>query len=108
MKPTPHLNQYACPDCGVLAGHAFNCRKTTSEEKCKHPEGYTTMGTTTGRMYCAYCREPEPSPSPEARVDWKKEARRIYPMLQTDSVKDDIEQLAKALSAAFEKGREAR
>jgi hypothetical protein len=29
-------------------------------EKCKHPEGYTAMGTTTGRMYCAYCRKPKP------------------------------------------------
>jgi hypothetical protein len=129
------------------------------EAGCKHPEGYTAMGTTTGRMYCAYCREPEPtndekcrhercvkgwhkwysavpywyceycdsklrqepkpdSPSPEARVDWENKARDIA-IWQTGGISgfaDDREivldawtvQIADALQAAFEKGREAR
>jgi hypothetical protein len=60
------------------------------------------------------------SPSPEARVDWEKEAKELvenrkivgcvaasYPIVSC--YKPLIEQdIAKALSAAFEKGREAR
>jgi hypothetical protein len=58
------------------------------------------------------------SPSPEARVDWEKEANHIcgewYVIHygNTGMTKNNLNVLesliAKALSAAFEKGREAR
>jgi len=147
------------------------------EARCKHPEGYSAMGTTTGRMYCSYCREPDPSerplPYPEAswlctgetcnhcngqgtcgsgvhtapearckclvhstfspeeqmskagctcpevRVDWEYEAwsllddaladnDRKYNLPYDDFVEHYAKKISKALSAAFEKGREAR
>jgi hypothetical protein len=57
------------------------------------------------------------SPSPEARVDWAKEASNMFwecHCNEQDSGDDECmwckirKQVAKALSAAFEKGREAR
>ena len=50
---------------------------------------------------------------PEARVDWEKEARELLDALIWEN-QDNLEWdesakvVAKALSAAFEKGREAR
>ena len=56
-----------------------------------------------------------PNPSPEARVDWEKEANKLIDdelyHVTIDGSKRRLhltERIAKALSAAFEKGREAR
>jgi hypothetical protein len=105
--------------------------KPTPEEKCKHCKCRLEHG-----LKCHQCGE-KPSPSPEARVDWEKEAREIVEKLkkklhekdsECESNKDEywgclscafdgefnygveatIPLIAKALSAAFEKGREAR
>ena len=80
---------------------------------------------------CDVCRgkqwEDKPSPSPEARVDWGKEARKIALKINnrcscvpTYSSNEECDcehcveryliqqEIANALSAAFEKGREAR
>ena len=56
----------------------------------------------------------QPSPSPEARVDWEKEARETCSKTGGHTDMGDGKPcvscvaIAKALSAAFEKGREAR
>ena len=54
----------------------------------------------------------KPSPSPEARVDWEKEARKYveweWDMHNMVSYESAVSKLANVLSAAFEKGREAR
>ena len=81
-----------------------------------------TKGCMCGSGYASDCNVHNP---PEARVDWEKEAelaaREIYPECGCqpqayqggcdDCVKrskDFVPAIAKALSAAFEKGREAR
>jgi len=81
--------------------------KPTPEEKCEHV--WATQPTTKV-PYCLYCGK-DSSPSPEARVDWEKEAREILlsHYLETAYEKEIVlKKIAKALSAAFEKGREAR
>jgi len=75
--------------------------KPTPEEKCEHiktPYGFLKCQN----LKCEGCF-PVSSPSPEARVDWEAEAWRL-------SCGHDwmVPAIAKALSAAFEKGREAR
>ena len=59
----------------------------------------------------------KPSPSPEARVDWEKWSMEIVDGVKADGViiNDEMnrwssleKRITKALSAAFEKGREAR
>ena len=58
-----------------------------------------------------YCEDYHPS---EARVDWEERARKLYNKIyshidNTDELSEDtIPIIAKALSAAFEKGREER
>ena len=78
--------------------------KPTPEEKCKFCEWCEP------EMNCNECKKP--SPSPEARVDWDREAEIIIHAIPADC-EDDYFQMSKtiiknALQAAFEKGREAR
>ena len=86
--------------------------KPTPEEKCLP------------FCQCNKCCQDLSSPSPEARVDWEKEAMDILDGLYLDAVKDShphhlpvpciggIKECAKAIAnlckAAFEKGRETR
>ena len=91
--------------------------KPTHEEKCEHQ--WTVFRNA---PFCSKCHSTNQS-SPEARVDWEKEAREIASNVMPDRwihmVKDEPVDLfeirksyaisiAKALSAAFEKGREER
>ncbi len=85
--------------------------KPTPEEKCDvESEGFAMAPKSRKDVLIV------PSPSPEARVDWETQAREICDKISSDmgfisgefiasKIQDDI---AKALSAAFEKGREAR
>ena len=119
--------------------------KPTPEEKCECGStdfwfDRTVMGDDPagedGMCYrCSKCGKKQgekPSPSPEARVDWEKEAREIYNCKQcngtgsyvgstmgNDGEEEPVEvqcdcysqilyQITSALSAAYEKGREAR
>ena len=98
--------------------------KPTPEEKCEHEQ-----------LACTQCSEVvSPSPearkekslndviidradgkpviSPEARVDWESEVSELVQAAISYSMKGDYEQFVsrckEVLSAAFEKGREAR
>jgi hypothetical protein len=120
MKPTPIGDFMLDPKTGMLS-------QPTPEEKCLH------IGTYTATV-CVRCnlvlKMQHDSPSPEARckgcgtvgctmhndetearVDWEKEAREIvecYPDFGGHVKPNAIRDIAEALSAAFEKGREAR
>ena len=86
--------------------------RPTTEEKCSH-EFYEVLKRMDVPVKCAKCGVMiDDSPSPEARVDWGREAEIIINAIPADR-EDDYFQMAKtiiknALSAAFEKGREAR
>ena len=124
-KPTPCSHEWQIQHDEVKSyWQCVHCllRKTsvklTPEEKCEHKR-ITTF------VHCADCNHyvdpsvveehPKPSPSPEARVDWEKEANKMIDdelyHVTIDGSKRRLhltERIAKALSAAFEKGREAR
>jgi hypothetical protein len=119
MKPTPEEKIY-CTFCHTFhdtsEGHSKSIHQLgsgTPEEKCcdlgkeiKTVNDLHALGAYLGGMRTH-------SPSPEARVDWDEKARAMLALYLDrailcnirESLRDDI---AKALSAAFEKGREAR
>jgi hypothetical protein len=82
----------------------------TPEEKCSH-EWIQKTGL---GYHCRKCRNSKirPSPSPEARVDWEKEAKELFESLVIWTVNQDpkevrersLELIAHALSAAYEAG----
>ena len=123
MKPTPCEHEWqdekyypdcpSCKKCGQVVSKPTPEEKCMSREVCKHQR---LVGD-----YCQACdRESyKSSPSPEARVDWEREADDIIEGFMADGGEVDgrwikssgsslYERIAKALSAAFEKGREAR
>jgi hypothetical protein len=85
-------------------------KKPTPEEKwCEHNKNIAGKYSP-----CTLCH---PSPSPEARVDWEKVKRVLafssYKICENPCCEDiemwkEINEVAKYLQAAFEKGREAR
>ena len=126
MKPTP------CEHEWIETGWGNYCRncdavdtKPTPEEKCKcfcHTEGFAGDITQhhccspSPEARCAYEHLPDRvcmkcgkyEPTPEARVDWDEEARELLNGMEgyVEVLKHkDVVLLAKALSAAFEKGR---
>jgi hypothetical protein len=67
--------------------------------------------------WCNWCKQEHgwnkdcPSPSPEARVDWAEQAKDLtnkFDVFNPTEYWAMQDAIAKALSAAFEKGREAR
>ena len=89
--------------------------KPTPEEKCSHDWNVVEYRSGIYRECSKCCKEElMNSPSPEARVDWEKEARRIVDKkfgvwsLTHKWKLFLIKHIVPALSAAFEKGREAR
>jgi hypothetical protein len=103
MKPTP---EEKCPGCGLSDCVHWEIEKSEKMNKPSHsPEAKKRdipldeiQGCLKGKI-----------PAPEARVDWEKEAREIVEKYKGSWFPHEMQELiAKALSNAFEKGREAR
>ena len=121
-KPTP---EEKCDWCGYLGmvkqgEQCQKCRKPSPSPEAKR-ECYDPDMKTWGKHkydkdgFCIFCG----NTSPEARVDWEEEAREIVEgnaiknfgsswFINREGMNCCIADFAKALSAAFEKGREAR
>jgi hypothetical protein len=128
MNPTPEEKcshdwqkyksspQPVCFKCGVVKP------SPSPEAKCKCEDLKVDLDWT---VWCPKCGEkllvPIKPPAPEARVDWEKEAKKLlkqeertvgtnYPLYDCTPHwwKRKYQVIAKALQAAFEKGREAR
>ena len=87
----------------------------TPEEKCEHDWNLVEYRSGIYRECSKCCKEElMNSPSPEARVDWELKVRKILSRFlkrASDPSYDEKHQFDVAirdLSAAFEKGREAR
>ena len=87
-SPSPEAI-YPCADCGVMR---------------TKDEGGTTF------TVCDKCWDKKHKPSPEARVDWELEARKIAVDYGETSFGEEnlFNDVMKVIQAAFEKGREAR
>lgn len=75
------------------------------EARCEHNWG-SWAGEKFEHNKCCLCGAYKVPP--EARVDWEKEAREILGVWIAPFNPETVNRVAKALSAAFEKGREAR
>ncbi len=105
--PYGHL----CSKCAM----PYGCKKHLLENPSPSPEAMEPLKPEYAKILNDHFWEivdmPNLKPSPEARVDWENKAREIvkivhdYPREYEDEA---LKRIAKALSAAFEKGREAR
>jgi hypothetical protein len=129
MKPTPeekckHGTYFdcLCKDCQEEARNIPPSSVTC--DQCGHIMNEPERGYCDGDTW--HLKKPSPkeyvhdlmfqklpidsSPSPEARVDWEKVARELVDEYMSEDLHEDdlVWGITKALSAAFEKGREAR
>jgi hypothetical protein len=115
MKPTP---EEKCSHDWKWATDDYICRKCNTWRKAMMPSPSPEARCDVHAEQTQGCQRCFP-PSPEARVDWEKEADDIIEGFMADGGEVDgdwvkssgsslYKRIAKALSAAFEKGREAR
>jgi hypothetical protein len=105
-----------CKDVKARPTPVYIKDSPSPEESCEHEwECLTLIPPVYKCSKCGFVPHPTiPRPSPEARVDWEDRARKLYNKIHqhidnTDELSEDtIPIIAKALSNAFEKGREAR
>jgi hypothetical protein len=117
-KPTPEEKWCEVCDCKCGLEHWSHDVELIRNLRHQNKKLREQMQNNNGVMDLSFeaWKQPKSSPSPEARVDWEGEAREIVLNYQCDGGEigrdnhgsELEERIAKALSEAFEKGREAR